>query len=105
MHVNLQSCDLNRERALLFFLFFFMNATSTGSQISLGQSFVVSKLKTRFVALNSDSSMLVTRVKRHTVSFRASLSIGIMQKINRNNESNQSVRAIVYEGKYGVRLI
>ena len=52
-----------------------------------------------------DSDMFVTRVKHDAVLFRASLNSSIMQKINRNNEHNQSVRVIVYEGKYGIRLI
>ena len=52
-----------------------------------------------------DSDMFVTRVKHDVVLFRASQNSSIMQKINRNNEHNQSVRVIVYEGKYGIRLI
>lgn len=59
----------NRERALLFVFFYEYNThwKFAWGQISLGQSFVVSKCKTRFVALASDSCMFVTRVKQHTV--------------------------------------
>ena len=69
-------------------------------------SLIISHNENRLVAaVFGNRDMFVTRVKHDAVLFRASLNASIMQKINRNNEHNQSVRLIVYEGKYGIRLI